>query len=78
MGFPGAGRPGGLLAGHGTPWDYDRKVPIVFWWPGSVRQERTLAIETVDIAPTLARVVGATPTAPLDGRCLELGVGGRC
>ena len=22
------------VAGHGSPWDYDRRVPILFWWPG--------------------------------------------
>ncbi len=75
---PGRGTPGGTISGHGTPWDYDRKVPILFWWPGSVRQERTLAIETVDIAPTLAKVVGAVPPGPLDGRCLVLGPFGSC
>lgn len=75
---PGRGAPGGTLAGHGTPWDYDRKVPIIFWWPGSVRQERTLAIETADIAPTLAPVVGLPTPAGLDGRCLSLNIGGVC
>ena len=70
---PSVGRPGGTIGGHGTPWDYDRKVPVLFWWPGSTGQERTLAIETVDIAPTLAHVIGLSPPADLDGRCLDLG-----
>ena len=71
---PGSGKPNtGTISGHGTPWDYDRKVPIVFWWPGSPGQERTLAIETVDIAPTLAEAIQLTPPKGLDGRCLDLG-----
>jgi predicted AlkP superfamily pyrophosphatase or phosphodiesterase len=70
---PGLGKPGVVIAGHGSPWDYDRKVPVLFWWPGSTAQERTLAIETVDIAPTLAHVIGLQPPADLDGRCLDLG-----
>lgn len=74
----GSARPGGTIAGHGTPWDYDRKVPIIFWWPGSVRQERTLGIETVDIAPTLARVIGVSPPGVLDGSCRNLAAFAEC
>ena len=71
---PGAGRPGLYLAGHGTPWDYDRRVPILFWRPGMKGQERYLPIRTVDLAPTLARVLGLDAPADLDGRCLDLGL----
>lgn len=61
--------PGELVAGHGSPWDYDRRVPILFWWPGVAAQAPKAAIETVDIAPTLAAIAGiAAP--PVDGRCL--------
>jgi predicted AlkP superfamily pyrophosphatase or phosphodiesterase len=65
--------PGAYLAGHGAPWDYDRKVPILFWWPGAPAQERPLPVETVDIAPTLAAVIGLTPPPDVDGRCRPLG-----
>ncbi|THD64785.1 alkaline phosphatase family protein [Phenylobacterium sp.] len=73
-------RPGDYIAGHGAPWDYDRRVPILFWWPGVKAQWRFLPIETVDIAPTLAAAVGVTPPADVDGRCLQLPDGGgvRC
>jgi predicted AlkP superfamily pyrophosphatase or phosphodiesterase len=73
-------RPGDNIAGHGAPWDYDRRVPILFWWPGAKAQWRFLPIETVDIAPTLAAAVGVTPPADVDGRCLQLpeGSGVRC
>lgn len=71
---PGAGRPGSYLAGHGTPWDYDRRVPILFWRPGAEGQERYLPIRTVDIAPTLAGVLGLQVPGDLDGRCLDLGL----
>ena len=65
------GRVGGTLSGHGTPWEYDRRVPILFWWPGADTQERFLPIRTIDIAPTLAHVVGVT--APeVEGRCIDL------
>jgi predicted AlkP superfamily pyrophosphatase or phosphodiesterase len=65
------GRVGGTLSGHGTPWEYDRRVPIIFWRPGGAGQERFLPIRTIDIAPTLAHVVGVA--APqVDGRCIDL------
>lgn len=73
---PSQGRVGGAISGHGTPWDNDRRVPILFWWKGAAAQERFLPIRTVDIAPTLARVIGVTPPETLDGRCLSLGVPG--
>ena len=68
--FPGA--VGGYIAGHGTPWDYDRRVPMIFWRPNGRGQERTLPVRTVDIAPTLANALGLRPPADLDGRCLGL------
>lgn len=68
--FPGA--VGGYLAGHGTPWDYDRRVPMIFWTSGQVGQERTLPVRTVDIAPTLANAAGLPIPENLDGRCLGL------
>jgi len=49
-------------------------VPILFWWPGVTPTDETASMETVDIAPTLAAVVGVT--APdVDGRCVEIGQG---
>lgn len=64
-------RPGDTVAGHGSPWNYDRRVPILFWWPGATGFEQPLPVETVDIAPTLAALLGVVPP-PVDGRCLDL------
>ena len=71
-GLTGQGRVGGAISSHGSPWDYDRRVPIVFWWPGAEGQERFLPMRTIDIAPTLANLIGVTPDAPIDGRCMDL------
>lgn len=65
------GRVGSTLAGHGTPWEYDRRVPIIFWWPGATGEERFLPIRTIDIAPTLAHVIGVE-TPKVEGRCIDL------
>ena len=66
------------VASHGSPWNYDRRVPILFWWKGGPARERVLPIETVDIAPTLAAVTGVAVPADIDGRCLPLGAGPGC
>lgn len=66
-------RPGADIASHGSVWDYDRRVPIIFWRPGAQGQERFWQIRTVDIGPTLARQIGvAAPQR--DGVCLDLGL----
>ncbi len=67
---------GGYSATHGSPWDYDRKVPILFWRKGMRPFEQSLAVETADILPTLAATV-RVPIAPgsIDGRCLDLDEG---
>lgn len=66
------------VATHGTPWDYDRRVPILFWWKGAQPRERILPIETVDIAPTIAAVTGVPVPQAIDGRCRPLGAGHDC
>ena len=59
------------VAGHGSPWDYDRQVPILFWWRGAPPQTSRAAAETVDIAPTLAATIGLAHPL-VDGHCLAL------
>jgi predicted AlkP superfamily pyrophosphatase or phosphodiesterase len=73
-------RPGGDIASHGSVWDYDRRVPILFWTPGGQGQERFWQIRTVDIAPTLASLMGLSAPDTVDGRCLETGLvdGAKC
>ena len=60
------------VATHGSPWDYDRRVPILFWRRGMAQALRNDSIETVDIMPTLAAAIGL-PVDPksIDGECLS-------
>ncbi|HET6943501.1 MAG TPA: alkaline phosphatase family protein, partial [Sphingomicrobium sp.] len=60
-------------ATHGSAWDYDRRVPILFWRSGMGRSSSEMAIDTVDIMPTLASVLGlrVDPKAA-DGTCLKI------
>jgi predicted AlkP superfamily pyrophosphatase or phosphodiesterase len=71
----------GYVATHGSPWDYDRRVPILFWRKGMTGFEQPNPVETVDIAPTLAALIGLNvPQGTFDGRCLDLdsGAGTTC
>lgn len=71
----------GYVATHGSPWDTDRRVPILFWRKGMRPFEQPLGVETADILPTLAAVIGLpVPAAEIDGRCLDLvaGAGDSC
>ena len=64
---------GGFVATHGSAWDYDRRVPMLFWWPKITPFEQPNSVETVDILPTLASLIGlAIPAGEIDGRCLDL------
>jgi predicted AlkP superfamily pyrophosphatase or phosphodiesterase len=64
---------------HGSPWDYDRRVPIIFWRPGMTAVDRAEAIATVDIMPTLAAWLGLPlGTTHVDGRCLSQVSGTPC
>ena len=63
----------GYVATHGSPWDYDRRVPILFWRAGMTPAVREEAVETADIMPTLAAMLGlAVDPATIDGECLTV------
>ncbi len=54
---------------HGTPYLYDRAVPALFWGQGVKKGEAQYA-EAVDVAPTLARLLGVPPPAASEGRVI--------
>ena len=73
---PGTKPQPGYTATHGSPWDYDRRVPMLFWRSGLSPMEQAQPVETVDIAPTLAALVGLkAPAGTWDGRCLDIYAG---
>jgi predicted AlkP superfamily pyrophosphatase or phosphodiesterase len=55
---------------HGSPYLYDRAIPLVFWGRGIERASIPGPARTVDIAPTLARRIGIEAPPDLDGRAL--------
>ena len=73
--------PGAYVATHGSAFDYDRRVPMLFWRRGIHAFEQPQPVETVDIAPTLAAILGLkVQDGTFDGRCLDLdgGAGNTC
>src|SRR3546814_11352519 len=52
----------GYVATHGSVWDYDLRVPILFWRRGIASFDQPNAVMTVDILPPLAAPV-APPVA---------------
>ena len=60
------------VATHGSPYDYDRRVPILFWRGGFRGATVNTAADTVDIMPTLAALIGLPlASGSVDGHCLE-------
>jgi arylsulfatase A-like enzyme len=62
---------GVFYATHGSPHDYDANVPVIFYGPWFERGRYNDTVRVVDMAPTLAQILGVTPTEQLDGRVLE-------
>ena len=61
--------PTGLAATHGSPYDYDTKVPVVLFGAGIRQGVHMMPTTPADVAPTLATLAGLSmPEA--DGRIL--------
>lgn len=62
---------GPIAAMHGSPWQYDTHVPLIFTGKGIASQWVERAVGIVDVAPTLARLLSITPPAAAQGEALE-------
>lgn len=56
-----------ITASHGSPYDYDTHVPLIFYGPAFRAGRYSEFVRTVDLAPTVAAALGATPLERLDG-----------
>ena len=73
------GHAGGSVATHGSPWDYARRVPILVGRKGQTARSDDTAVETVDVAATLASYLQLPLAAgELDGKCLGVFSDIRC
>ena len=57
---------------HGSPYPYDRRVPLAFLGGKVKPQQRFDAASPTDAVPTLLSLVGMQPPADLDGRALKV------
>jgi hypothetical protein len=65
--YPGSDPRG---TGHGSPYHYDRWVPLIFMGSGVAPGVSGTPARTIDIAPTLAQLSGIPTPPDLDGRPL--------
>jgi predicted AlkP superfamily pyrophosphatase or phosphodiesterase len=56
---------------HGSPWQYDTHVHIIFSGPGIEAQTIDRLIHPVDVAPTVAEYLGIAPSAASKGTPLK-------
>lgn len=71
--------PTGSVATHGSVWDYDRRVPILFFRPGTGGSTIERSAETTDILPTLAGMIGlGIQPGSIDGHCRPEAPGVSC
>jgi predicted AlkP superfamily pyrophosphatase or phosphodiesterase len=56
---------------HGSPYSYDTRVPIVIWGSQHKPMKVNRSVRTVDIAPTLAKILNIQTPSGLDGVVLE-------
>jgi predicted AlkP superfamily pyrophosphatase or phosphodiesterase len=61
-------------ATHGSPHDADAHVPLVFAGPSIQAGRRSEFVRTVDLAPTLAAILGVKPLEALDGHALAAAI----
>lgn len=55
---------------HGSVYDYDSRVPMVFWGGNVLAGHYSTPCATVDFAPTMARLIGIAVPQDIDGKAL--------
>ena len=59
-------------ASHGSPYDYDAHVPLIFARAGQKAKIKLVRVKTVDIAPTVAKILQIDFPKSIDGKALNL------
>jgi arylsulfatase A-like enzyme len=60
-----------VAATHGSPWRYDTYVPLIFAGAGMRPQRVYRKVHTVDVATTLAALIGTKPPSGASGQILQ-------
>ncbi|MFH0945048.1 MAG: alkaline phosphatase family protein [Planctomycetota bacterium] len=61
-----------VKSNHGTQYDYDQRVPMIFLGPAIPAGIRGERFGSIDLAPTLARLLQVTPPRAIDGCAHDL------
>ena len=61
---------GPVAAMHGSPWNYDTHVPVIFAGIGIPSKMVYRQVQPADVAPTLAALLGMSPPASAQGSVL--------
>ncbi len=61
-------------ATHGTPWNYDEQVPLIFWGSAFKPGFYANACQPIDLAATLAAVLGLTQPSGTQGIPLTMAI----
>lgn len=64
-----------LATTHGTPYRYDSHVPMILYGSGIRAGQHHRPVAVVDLAPTLARILGVTPPPMCAGEVLREAIG---
>ena len=56
---------------HGSPYEYDTHVPLILWGAGVRPGTYAMNTDIVDLAPTLASILGVAAPAGSEGRRLH-------
>jgi len=62
---------GPVVGMHGSPWNYDTHVPVIFAGPGIPATRVQRRVQPADVAPTLAAILGMSPPASAQGNVLK-------
>lgn len=60
-----------MIAEHGQPYDEDARVPVIFYGPWFRTARFSERAFVVDMAPTLAKIIGVPPIERVDGKVLN-------
>ena len=62
---------------HGSPWDYDTHIPVLFYGAPFIKAgQNTAAAKQQDVAPTLGALIGAPSIPTYTGRVLTEAIAG--
>ena len=65
----------GVGAEHGTAWNYDTQVPVIFFGKNVVKGEVLRRTSITDIAPTVSAILGMALPNAADGRVIPEVIG---